>query len=127
MTHEAGHEAEHQDVPAIGLGQRLAPGQAVFTSDGEELGTVKEVQAGYFKVNAPMHPDYWLQEQFVRPDLEGRLMLEFTKDQLDDYKVKELPDSMTAGASPEVHPTAEGINGGNSASAAIDAARSRPA
>ena len=32
----------------------------VIDSSGKEVGTVKEVRDGYFKVNVSMAPDYWL-------------------------------------------------------------------
>lgn len=42
------------------MNQRITEGQPVYDADGNELGTVKEVQGSYFKVDAPMAKDYWL-------------------------------------------------------------------
>jgi uncharacterized protein (TIGR02271 family) len=42
------------------MNQQISAGQAVYDRDGAELGTVKEVQGRYIKVDAPMAPDYWL-------------------------------------------------------------------
>jgi uncharacterized protein (TIGR02271 family) len=42
------------------MNQQISEGQAVYGSDGTELGKVKEVQGGYLKVDVPMAPDYWL-------------------------------------------------------------------
>jgi len=42
------------------MNQRITEGQPVYDADGNELGTVKEVRGSYFKVDAPMAPDYWL-------------------------------------------------------------------
>jgi hypothetical protein len=55
---------------------------------------VKEVREGYFKIDARMQPDYWLQTQFVETSMEGRVTMEFAKDLLGDYKVSELPDAL---------------------------------
>lgn len=101
MPHEPGHTEEHhdkdehralqpEDAPTWQID--VAENCEVFTSDGDKLGTVKEVQGGYFKVNAPFQPDYWLQRQFVTSNDGGQIMMSFTKDQADDYKVKVLPD-----------------------------------
>lgn len=78
----------------------VAAGMDVVTSDGDHLGTVKEVRGPYFKVNAKMHPDYWLQREFVRANSEGQLVTEFDKDNLNDYKVKDpdLTDEADAAA-----------------------------
>jgi uncharacterized protein (TIGR02271 family) len=42
------------------MNQRIMEGQPVYDTDGNELGTVKEVRGSYFRVDAPMAPDYWL-------------------------------------------------------------------
>jgi hypothetical protein len=44
----------------------IDPGAHVFTSDGDDLGTVKEITGRYFKVNAAMQPDYWLRLDCIR-------------------------------------------------------------
>jgi hypothetical protein len=43
----------------------IATGAAVSTSDGTRLGSVKEVTAASFKVDAPFHRDYWLAKDLV--------------------------------------------------------------
>jgi hypothetical protein len=62
-------------------------GWPVYTVDGDHIGAVKEARAGYFKVDARLQPDYWLQAQFVQSNDNGRITMEFTKDELGDYKV----------------------------------------
>jgi hypothetical protein len=69
-------------------------GCTVFTRDGEELGTVKEVGAGVFKMDAAMQPDYWLSTGHVASNATGRIILTFAKDQLDTYKL-DNPDAAT--------------------------------
>src|SRR3712207_9062604 len=46
----------------------------------------------YFKVNVHLRPDFWLQRQFVTSNADGKVTMSFTKDELDDYKVTDLPD-----------------------------------
>jgi hypothetical protein len=70
----------------------IAEGADILTADGDKLGTVKEVRAGYFKVNAHFQLDYWLQRQFVTSNEGGKVTMSFNKDELGDYKVTDLPD-----------------------------------
>jgi hypothetical protein len=76
----------------------LTEGTRVFTSDGDELGTVKEVRGNYFKVNASMQPDYWLSCDVVTAGTaatgtttgtDHHARVSFTKDMLGDYKRSE--------------------------------------
>ena len=65
----------------------LPIGSDVYTSDGDRLGKVKEVRGAYFKVDAPMHGDYWLGTECVRGGSGGgRVTVVFDKDHVDDYK-----------------------------------------
>jgi hypothetical protein len=66
-------------------------GAHVFTLDGEELGTVKEIRHDLFKVDAPMRPDYWLRCDCINAGMAGseRLTVAFTKEELRDRTVKE--------------------------------------
>ena len=67
-------------------------GCTIFTRDGEELGTIKEVGTGVLKVDAAMKPDYWLSTGHIASSTPDRLVLTFDKDQLDDYKL-DNPDA----------------------------------
>jgi len=49
-------------------------GSPVYSQDGDQLGTVKEVRGQYFKVDAPMQRDYWLRTDAVQSD-GGRLVV----------------------------------------------------
>ena len=62
-------------------------GAEVFTSDGDKLGKVKGLQGMFFKVDASMHPDYWLSTSAIAgtPTVE-RVTLAFAMDRLDDNK-----------------------------------------
>jgi hypothetical protein len=64
-------------------------GTDVYTTDGDKLGTVKELRGDYFKVDASMQPDYWLATECIRGGYaSGRVTVMFDKDHLDDYKRK---------------------------------------
>ena len=64
-----------------------AIGSEVYTMDGDKLGTVKEIQGAYFKVDAPMSMDYWLACECVRGgSLGDRTEVSFAKSELDTYK-----------------------------------------
>jgi hypothetical protein len=122
MTNKTGHEMAQE----LGTGQRVAEGWEVYTCDGERLGTVKEVREAYFKVNASMRPDYWLQTQLVETCMDGRATMEFAKDMLGDYKVSEVPDRLTDGRVIDTAPPSPA--GGlpeNSAASTLSAAERR--
>jgi hypothetical protein len=62
-------------------------GAPVRTSDGKELGKVKEVVGGCFKVDAPMQPDYWLAIDTVTGNSsDGGINLRFDRKQLEEAK-----------------------------------------
>ena len=61
-------------------------GDKVVTSDGEQLGKIKEVSGDCFKIDAPMQPDYWLATDTIASTLSGEIMLNFTKDSLGKEK-----------------------------------------
>lgn len=64
-------------------------GAEVFTSDGDKLGTVKALRGMFFKVDAPMHRDYWLSDNSIlgAPTI-NRVTMTFDKDHIDDNKQK---------------------------------------
>lgn len=66
---------------------QVAVGAPVMTADGEQLGTVKELRGTFFKVDAPMQPDYWLRMDAVRQGSTTEVWLGFTKDRLGEYQV----------------------------------------
>lgn len=71
----------------------LTEGAPVVTMDGEQLGTVKEVRGRWFKVDAPMAPDYWLSTDNVSSGAGGQIVLRFNKNRIGDFKMGE-PDEM---------------------------------
>ena len=58
--------------------QTLSTGTAVMTKDGARLGSVKEVTAKCFKVDAPFHKDYWLSNDLVETTNDTGIVLELT-------------------------------------------------
>jgi hypothetical protein len=78
----------------------IAVGMPVTTQDGAAVGAVKAVQAGYFQVDVRLRPDYWLQTDFAQVSTEGQVVLQFGKDELGHYKVKELPPRVVDEAMP---------------------------
>jgi hypothetical protein len=71
------------------------PNARIFASDGKALGTVKEVRGAYYKVDAPMKPDYWLHCDTVRTNLGDSLTTSFPAARLADYKQPEPEAAMT--------------------------------
>jgi hypothetical protein len=67
-------------------------GAEVYTADGHKLGTVKALRGSYFKIDASMHPDYWLSSNSILglPTME-RVTMAFDEDRLDDNK-QEMKD-----------------------------------
>ena len=66
-------------------------GSRVLTSDGEELGKVKEVMGDCFKVDVRLQPDYWLGLDTVSSSTGGEVRLRFPKDGIKEVK-QEGPD-----------------------------------
>jgi hypothetical protein len=69
----------------------VAVGYPVVTQDGDKLGAVKETRGRFFKVDAPMEPDYWLPSELVRSTAEQLVVLSVEKADVGDYKVSD-PD-----------------------------------
>lgn len=77
-------------------------GASVRTADGEELGEVKEIVGRYFKVAAPMAPDYWLPQDCLRAASNSELLLTITRDEVGGYEVPsgEIEAERAAGDTP---------------------------
>lgn len=61
-------------------------GCPVFSSDSQELGHVKEVAGVYFKVDAPLQPDYWLSQEEVASANREQVVLNRSLNELDSVK-----------------------------------------
>jgi len=62
-------------------------GVPVLTSDGKELGTVKEVADGAFKVDVPMRPDYWLARSAILSSAPDRVTMSFESELAESYRL----------------------------------------
>ena len=69
----------------------LRPGMLVFTSDGDELGRIKELQGGRFKLDVPSSIDFWLSADDVESTEFGVARLNMPKDAFNRRRV--LPDA----------------------------------
>jgi hypothetical protein len=72
---------------------QVVPGCAVFTHDGDQIGAVKEVRGRFFKVDAPMRPDYWLSRDLVATATRDAVTLSVDKKHLGDVKVRKPDES----------------------------------
>ncbi len=77
---------EQREFTQPGSTQQPPIDAEIYTSDGDRLGTVREIEGRSFKVDAPMQPDYWLPIDAVSSVTGNRVLLSFPKDRLGDHK-----------------------------------------
>ena len=65
----------------------IVVGAHVVTSDGEELGKVKQVEPSAFQLDVPHRADYWLESALVASATDGRLELSIDASQVGAYKM----------------------------------------
>jgi rRNA processing protein Gar1 len=63
-------------------------GARVVTSDGEQLGKIKEISGDCFQIDAPLQTDYWLASDTISSTLAGEILLNFTRDNLGREKAE---------------------------------------
>jgi hypothetical protein len=73
-------------------------GALVYTQDGKELGRVKEVHVGFFKVDVPRHRDHWFQREFIASSSAEKVTMQFTDDDVKHYSIKFPGDVLPPGA-----------------------------
>lgn len=73
-------------------------GAAVFTRDGKELGKVKEVRGGFFKVDVPLHRDHWFQREFIAASSADKVTMQFDDEDVKHYSIKFPGDALPPGA-----------------------------
>jgi hypothetical protein len=61
-------------------------GGEIFSSDGERLGKIWDVEDAAFQVDCADQADYWLPFNTVESADTGRIVLTFPKRDLDHYK-----------------------------------------
>jgi len=69
---------------------QINTGSAIYTRDGEKIGTVKLVRDDYIRVDASMQVDYWLPLGSVGNCTPERVTMSFSKDELGAHKT-DLP------------------------------------
>ena len=57
-------------------------GSLVYTSDGHELGRIKELDSTCFKVDTQAAPDWWLPIDSIAHEQSGTLLLRSTLEEL---------------------------------------------
>lgn len=57
-------------------------GLKVVTEDGALVGQVRDVSGSYFKVDAPLKRDFWLDGSLVKAREDGRLTLDISREEL---------------------------------------------
>jgi hypothetical protein len=63
-------------------------GHLVYTQDGKELGRVKEVRPGHFKLDVSMAEDYWLRLSEVRLITPERVIVGFDRADLPRHRLE---------------------------------------
>jgi hypothetical protein len=76
------------------LGQ-LREGTLLYTTDGKELGRIKEFHDEYLKIDASMARDYWLHASAVTNCEEGVCRVSFPEADLDLHRLKEPAGTVT--------------------------------
>ncbi|MEZ4492551.1 MAG: hypothetical protein R3C29_04460 [Dehalococcoidia bacterium] len=71
---------------------KVIAGAKVVTSDGKELGTVKEAEDRAFHVDAPRQFDYWLQSSVVKSASADIVVLTIAESELSAYKMDNAHD-----------------------------------
>ena len=66
----------------------LKTGDGVATSDGKELGRVKEIGDTCFKINAPRRRDYWLSQAAVERRVGKIALLRLDHEHLDEAQIE---------------------------------------
>lgn len=59
----------------------------VFSLDGQQVGYVKEMHGGYFKLDVPMAKDYWLSTVYIADSTLDRVSLSLRKDEMDEHRL----------------------------------------
>ena len=73
----------------------LEPGTPVFAADGNRLGTVKEVEGTYFKIDVRLARDYWLDQDCIAYTGETGVTLALASEDVGTYKLKNPRQDLT--------------------------------
>ncbi len=75
--------------------EQLHEGMLLYTTDGKELGRIREIRDGFIRIDATMARDYWLHASVVTDLEEGVGRVSFPERDLDRYRLKEPVPSTT--------------------------------
>ena len=65
----------------------LSAGLDVFSRDGHQLGTIKELSDTALKIDAPLNRDYWLPRDRVLSFTNERVTMDLEQSDIDEHKV----------------------------------------
>jgi hypothetical protein len=72
---------------------QIATGLTVRTQEGDEIGQIKEIESGSFKVDASMERDYWLSAELVETVEDNSARLTLSRDHLNELKADSPEDA----------------------------------
>lgn len=64
-----------------------AVGCSVLTSEGERMGRVKKVQGGYFELEVPGDPDFWLSSAYIDSWNDDTVRLNVGRQELEEHRL----------------------------------------
>lgn len=67
--------------------EEITVGSSVWTSDGKELGRVKNVEESAFQVDVRLASDYWLERTIIKAIAVERIDLSVAESELGGYKM----------------------------------------
>ena len=73
----------------------LHKGMLVFTSDGDELGRIKDIDGNCFQLDLPLRRDFWLERELVESTEFGVARLSLPKDSFNRQTDADIEDSNT--------------------------------
>ncbi len=59
----------------------------VYSSDGQQVGYIREIHGGYFKLDVPMARDYWLSNTYISESTLDRVTLSLRKSEMDEHRL----------------------------------------
>ncbi len=66
----------------------LSPGDQVFSSDGQEIGSIGSVKGGYFHLEQPSGDRFWLSRVYVTSARDGRVDLTLTAEGVSEHRLQ---------------------------------------
>jgi len=67
----------------------VSSGQSVMTSDGREIGRVRDVSRGYFSIDCGPEDDYWLSTLYVAETRGDKVSLTFPSAEAEAHRLRQ--------------------------------------